>query len=126
MPFRSTLPEVDIPQCNLLSFLFPEGKNEDHIPLWIDAEDPTRSLSASQALHLIKRFALGLDKLGIPEQAPVMVVAQNQIHTPVVYLGAIGSKRIFTAANRECSRPKAAPTLDVSRAYEPLRGCDWE
>ncbi|KAI5369623.1 Putative AMP-dependent synthetase/ligase, AMP-binding, AMP-binding enzyme domain, ANL [Septoria linicola] len=99
MPIRSTLPDVDIPQCNLLSFLFPTGKAEEDKLLWIDAANPDNSLTASQALHLIKRFACGLDKLHIPKHAPVMVVAPNSIYTPVVYLAVIGSGRVFTAAN---------------------------
>jgi acyl-CoA synthetase (AMP-forming)/AMP-acid ligase II len=99
MPFHSTLPAIDVPQCNLLSFLFPDGEVEDRRPLWIDAEDTTRAITASQALHLIKRFACGLDRLGVAQQAPVIVVAPNSIYTPVVYLATIGSKRIFTAAN---------------------------
>ncbi|PIB01503.1 4-coumarate--CoA ligase-like 7 [Cercospora beticola] len=99
MPIRSTFPDLDIPQCNLLSFLFPDGKAEEDKQLWIDAAHPERALSASQALRLIKRFARGLDKLDIAKQTPIMVVAPNSIYTPVLYLATIGSGRIFTAAN---------------------------
>ncbi|KAF2214955.1 hypothetical protein CERZMDRAFT_66196 [Cercospora zeae-maydis SCOH1-5] len=99
MPIQSTFPDLEIHQCNLLSFLFPDGKAEDDKQLWINAAHPTRSLTASRALHLIKRFACGLDKLDIAKQTPIMVVAPNCIYTPVVYLATIGSGRIFTAAN---------------------------
>ena len=116
MPFQSTLPPIDFPQCNLLSFLFPHGKAEDDRPLWIDAEDTARCLTASQTLHLIKRFACGLDKLGIHEQAPVMVIAPNSILTPVVYLATIGSKRIFTAANPTYTVPELVHQMKTVRA----------
>lgn len=78
--------EVKQQQHNPLALrLFPDGK--------ADAEDTTQFLTASQALHLIKHFACGLDRLGIHEQAP------NSILTPVIYLATIGFKCIFTAAN---------------------------
>ena len=50
-------------------------------------------------LSLIKRFAVGLDKLGIPEQQAIMIFSPNHIFVPVIYLAAAGSKRHFTGAN---------------------------
>ncbi|KAM3418520.1 hypothetical protein BST61_g4498 [Cercospora zeina] len=116
MPIRPTFPDLDIPQCNLLSFLFPGERGGEHQQLWIDAADPTRSLTAAQALHLIKRFACGLGNLGIAKQTPIMVVAPNCIYTPVVYLATIGSGRIFTAANPSYTIPELVHQMKTVRA----------
>lgn len=98
MPINSQFPRIDIPKCNILSFLFPGGKAGNG-QLWLNADDPTKAISAGDTLSLIKRFATGLDGLSVPSQAAIMVVSPNQIYVPVIYLAATGSGRIFTAAN---------------------------
>lgn len=100
MPFKSKLPDIDLFSGNILSYLFPPGtSHKDEKPLWIDAKDPDKSISASQTRTLIGRLALGLDRLQIPKNTAVMVVAPNNIYVPLVYLTAAGSGRFFTAAN---------------------------
>lgn len=99
MPYKSPIPPVDIRQCNVLSFLFPEGEPVSDRPQWIDAANPTNSLSGAQALTLIKRFAVGLDNLGVAQGRAVMIVTPNHLYVPVIYLAAAGSSRCFTGAN---------------------------
>lgn len=50
-------------------------------------------------LSWTKRFAVGLDRLGIGEQQAIMVFTPNQLYVLVAYLAAAGSKRCFTGAN---------------------------
>lgn len=50
-------------------------------------------------LSWIKRFAVGLDQLGIAQQKAIMVFTPNHIFVPMAYLGAAGSQRFFTGAN---------------------------
>lgn len=50
-------------------------------------------------LSWIKRFAVGLDKLGVKEQQAVMVFTPNTLYVPAIYLASAGSKRYFTGAN---------------------------
>lgn len=116
MPFQSTFADLDIPECNLLSYLFPNGRAEDDKQLWISADNPTKSLSAAQALLAIKRFAAGLDLLEIPKQSTIMVVAPNNIFLPVVYMAAIGSCRIFTAANPTYTMSELVHQMKTIRA----------
>lgn len=99
MPYSSPLPPLNIPKCNILSYLFPPDKPVSDQPLWIDAANAAHSLSPAQLLSWIRRFAVGLDKLGVAEQQTVMVLTPNHIYVPMAYLAAAGSKRYFTGAN---------------------------
>lgn len=93
-PFR-----LDIPATDVLSYVFPEGKEPTNKPLWIDADDTTNSLAPKQLLGLVKRFGLGLDRLGIPKGEAVMMYTRNHIQIPVFYLTVAGTGRIFTGCN---------------------------
>ncbi|KAK5100640.1 hypothetical protein LTS08_005391 [Lithohypha guttulata] len=100
MPIKSPHPDIPIPKCNILSYIFASNRHAaSTTPLWIDASNPSHSLSLAKMLLLVKRFAVGLDKLNIPTGAAVMVFSPNHIYVPMVYLGAAGSKRAFTGAN---------------------------
>lgn len=99
MPFSSAEEPLVIPQCNLLSFLFADGRSESTEPQWIDAADTSRSLSLSETYKLAKRLALGLDDLGVPSGAVVLIFTPNHIYVPVIYYAVAGSKRVFTGAN---------------------------
>lgn len=115
MPFESRYPPLDIPRSNLLSFLFTKDKRTSTQPLWIDAADPSHSLSPAQAIQWIKKFAVGLDNLGVGEGQGVMVFTPNHIYVPIIYLAAAGSKRFFTGAN---------PTYTASEVAYQMKDID--
>ncbi|KAK5055332.1 hypothetical protein LTR84_013082 [Exophiala bonariae] len=99
MVHKSTFRDIEIPECNILSYLFPKDKTPSTRPLWIDARSPEKSLSPASLLLWVQRCALGLDRLGIPTNEAIMVFTPNHIFVPVVYLAAAGSKRYYTGAN---------------------------
>ena len=99
MPFKSPYPDINIPKCNILTYIFGDGQSLPDTPQWIDATDTSNSLSLPQMLSWVKKFAVGLDRMGVPESSAVMVFCPNHIYVPMVYLAAAGSKRIFTGAN---------------------------
>ncbi|KAJ9639122.1 hypothetical protein H2204_004030 [Knufia peltigerae] len=99
MPYSSPFPPLDIPKQNILSYLFPLHKPLSTKPLWMDSRDPSVSLSQAQMLSWIKRFAVGLDNLGVKEQQAIMVFTPNTLYVPAIYLASAGSKRYFTGAN---------------------------
>lgn len=99
MPFTSTFPQVDVPKCNVLKYLFPANEVPSDSPLYIDSNNPHHSLSPRQLLKWIKRLALGLENLGVERGHRVMIFTPNHIFVPVVYLGSVGSGRVFTGAN---------------------------
>lgn len=99
MPFKSKWEPLQIPKCNILSYLFPKGGDYSEAPLWIDAANPSNNFSQLKALSLIRQFAVGLEKHGILPGQVIMVFTVNQIYVPPVYLAVAGSKRIFTGVN---------------------------
>ena len=98
MPQKSPF-TLDIPQTDILSYVFPKGKQLSDKPIWIDADDTSNSLSPKQLLYWVKRLGVGLDKLGVQQNEAVMMYSSNHIFVPVLYLGVVGSGRIFTGCN---------------------------
>ncbi|OAL57412.1 acetyl-CoA synthetase-like protein [Pyrenochaeta sp. DS3sAY3a] len=99
MPFSSPFPAIDIPKCNLLEYLFPQGQSPSDTPIWIDSKDTNQHLTPRTLLQWTKRLALGLDRLGSKPGEVVMIFTPNHVFVPVAYLGIVGSKRIFSGAN---------------------------
>jgi acyl-CoA synthetase (AMP-forming)/AMP-acid ligase II len=99
MIYTSPWPHLQIPKCNLLTYLFPHGTTPSDKPLWRNADNPSDSLSQAQMLSWVKRLAMGFDRLGVSEQEAVMVFTPNHLYVPVAYLAAVGSNRCFTGAN---------------------------
>ncbi|OQU95928.1 AMP-binding enzyme domain-containing protein [Cladophialophora immunda] len=99
MIHKSRFKDIDIPRCNILSYLFPKDTVPSTRPLWVDARVPQRCLSPATLLRWVQRFAVGLDRLGVPMNEAVMVFTPNHIFVPVVYLATAGSRRYFTGAN---------------------------
>lgn len=99
MIYKSKFESIVIPQCNILSYLFPTSETPSTRPLLIDAKSPSKQLSSADLLLWVQRFALGLDRLGVPLNTAVMVFTPNHLYVPMAYLAAAGSKRYYTGAN---------------------------
>lgn len=97
-PQRSPF-SLDISATDILSYVFPEGQTPSDEPVWIDADDTTRSLSPRQLLGWVKRLAIGLDRLGVKQHEIVMMQTSNHIFIPVLYLATVGSGRVFTGCS---------------------------
>ncbi|PSN75322.1 4-coumarate-CoA ligase [Corynespora cassiicola Philippines] len=98
MPTHSPF-QIEIPETDLLTYLFPPSEPVSDIPIWIDADDTSNSLSPRQALEWIKRLGFGLQDLGLKKQDVVLVYTHNHIFVPVAYLGIAGSGFIFSGCN---------------------------
>ena len=99
MVIRSPYPDIDIPEQDILTYLFGSEDSLSDNPLWINAASPDSYLSLRTGLQWIKRLAIGLDSLGVEKGEVLMIVSPNHIFVPVAYLGAAGSGRIFSGAN---------------------------
>ncbi|OAL38399.1 hypothetical protein AYO20_02458 [Fonsecaea nubica] len=117
MPVSSPFPNIDTPECNMLSYLFPPTQSEEDqsLPLWINASNPSVRVTVADTLCLIRRFAVGLSRLEIPSQRAVMVLSPNHIYVPVIYLAAAGAGCFFSGAN---------PTYTVDEVSRQLRMSD--
>ena len=99
MVIRSPYPDLQIPEQDILTYLFASEDSLPDSPLWINATSPDTHLSLHSGLQWIKRLALGLDHLGVEKGDVLMIVSPNHIFVPIAYLGAVGSGRIFSGAN---------------------------
>jgi 4-coumarate--CoA ligase len=98
MPRKSPY-RIDIPQVNILTYLFGSGNDLSNTPLWIDSADASINLSMKQMFNWSKRLAIGLDQLGIKPGSVVLIYSPNHIYIPAAYLGIVGSGRIFSGVN---------------------------
>lgn len=98
MPEKSRF-TVDLPECDLLSWLYPKGGTPSDKPIWIDSKNPKHSLSPAQALTYIKRLGLGLQRLGLKENDVVLIISENHLFVPVVYMGVSGHGFVFSGCN---------------------------
>ena len=99
MVYKSPHPILDIPQSNILTYLFGNGPISDE-PLWLDSKDAkAKQLSPKVLLKWVKRLGYGLEKLGLQRGDVVMICTPNQIFVPIAYLGIVGSGYIFSGAN---------------------------
>ena len=87
------------PVTDVLSWLFPRDQEPSDKPIWIDAENPHRTLSLKQLLPWVKRLGLGLFRLGLKEDDVVLVVSRNHIHFPVLWFGVSGFGFIYSGSN---------------------------
>ena len=99
MVVRSPYPDLQLPEQDILTYLFASEDSLPESPLWINAASPDTYLSLHSGLQWIKRLALGLDHLGVEKGDVLMIVSPNHIFVPIAYLGAVGSGRIFSGAN---------------------------
>ncbi|KAK6369922.1 hypothetical protein LTS17_009372 [Exophiala oligosperma] len=99
MIFKSPYPDLDIPETNVLQYVFPPGEQPSDEAIWIDASNPQKSLSPRQALPWIHRIGNLLDIMHVGVGEAVMILSPNHIFVPVAYLGIVGAGRVFSGAN---------------------------
>jgi 4-coumarate--CoA ligase len=100
MPLRSPYRDLEIPETNLLDYLYPTSQIPSCKPVWIDAEEPSINLSPKQSLLWVRRLGFGLQKLGIrPGRDVCMIFTPNHVFVPVAYLGIVSAGAAFSGAN---------------------------
>ncbi|KAK6528692.1 hypothetical protein TWF694_003935 [Orbilia ellipsospora] len=102
MPFNSPFSNVDIPNVDLLTWLFgsPDDKLSDE-PLYLDSVNPgEKHISLQEYRSWVKRLSAGIQtKLGLKPQDKILVFSSNNIYFPVLLLGIVGAECVFTGAN---------------------------
>ncbi|KAI4212297.1 MAG: hypothetical protein LQ351_005010 [Letrouitia transgressa] len=111
MPFQSAFPPLAIPKKNLVSYIFQPGQTLPDTPIWIDAKDPQQRVSPRQTRELILRLGAGLDKISTRRGQVVMIFTPNHVFVPAVYMGIVGTLRIFSGANPTFTRSELAYQL---------------
>ncbi|KAB5566945.1 4-coumarate-CoA ligase [Coniochaeta sp. 2T2.1] len=106
MVYKSPYPLLDIPETNILTYLFPPGQEVLNEDIWIDSKDPSRRLSPKVALEWVKRLGFGLERLGLKKGDVAMILTPNHIFVPVAYLGIVGAGLVFSGANPSYTVPE--------------------
>ncbi|KKY23046.1 putative 4-coumarate- ligase [Diplodia seriata] len=98
MPYLS--PEhPEISPKDILSWGFDDAEYDQDKPLWIDASDPSRSVSANQTRTIIKQLVAGFRKAGLKPGDTVCITSFSDIYYSVLVLGIIAAGCVFTGTN---------------------------
>ncbi|PKY03567.1 acetyl-CoA synthetase-like protein [Aspergillus campestris IBT 28561] len=90
----------DSPYTDLLSFAFQGPVEYDQSrPLFIDAENPSRSLNASQFRLLVRTLIAGLKAHHVQRGDCVLVHLGNNIIYPALFFSIIGAGGVFMGSN---------------------------
>jgi 4-coumarate--CoA ligase len=99
MPWKSRW-HIDIPNVSLPTYLF--GGQDDKLddkPVFLDADQPSYSLSNRTYREWSKRLAAGLRARGFQDGDRLLLYSGNTIFFPVVLIGTIMAGGIFSGAN---------------------------
>ncbi|ELR05709.1 hypothetical protein GMDG_07552 [Pseudogymnoascus destructans 20631-21] len=98
-----------------VQWLFEGLDYDQNKPIYIDANNPNRSLSAAQVKTLVLKIGSGLQKFGLQKGDCACVVSLNDIYYTPTYLGIIAAGGIFTGVN---------PGYTVFEVAHHLRVCN--
>ncbi|KAK4947388.1 hypothetical protein LTR10_013756 [Elasticomyces elasticus] len=91
---------VVIPSTDILTFAFANlGQYDKDKPVFINAKNPSESISASQAYRVVCQLVKGLKALGIKEGDCVCLHSYNNIWYPIIWLAIIGCGACVSGVN---------------------------
>ncbi|KIW86931.1 uncharacterized protein Z519_12396 [Cladophialophora bantiana CBS 173.52] len=106
---------VPIPNKDILSWMFDKPKFNQDRPVYIDAIDPSRSISARQARVIIRKLAAGFHAAGVIPGDCVCVHSFNNIYYPMLFLGIVAAGAIFAGTNPAYTHFELAHHFKTSR-----------
>ncbi|KAF2100697.1 4-coumarate-CoA ligase [Rhizodiscina lignyota] len=113
MIFKSRSPDINPTPCNILDFLFPEGAPVSEQPLWIDAYNESTSVSPKQLLVWVRRFGLGLSRLGVGVGDSILIYSPNHVFIPAAYLSSVCLGAAFSGASPAFTVPELVHQMKV-------------
>ncbi|ORY08703.1 hypothetical protein BCR34DRAFT_603351 [Clohesyomyces aquaticus] len=115
MPFLAK-ENVDIPYNDILSWAYDGAQYAQDKPLYIDAEDPSNSISAAQAKTLIRKLVAGFRKAGLEKGDTVLIHSFNNIYYPIIVLGIIAFGGVYTGMNPSYTSHELKHAIQASNA----------
>ncbi|KND90427.1 4-coumarate--CoA ligase-like 7 [Tolypocladium ophioglossoides CBS 100239] len=106
-----------IPELSLQSYLF--GSPTGPLPAgkaFVDAGNPSRSLTFDEFRLYSKKIGRGLQALGVGPGDTVLLFSGNELFVPCLFLGAIMAGAVFTGASPAFGPRELAYQLEDSRA----------
>lgn len=91
--------EDSIPTKDILSWYFDEPLFDHDAPLYIDAEDESRTWTANQCKKAIRQIAAGFKANGLEAGDTVCIHSFNELNYPILVNGILGCGGVYTGAN---------------------------
>ncbi|KAE9381458.1 AMP-binding enzyme [Stipitochalara longipes BDJ] len=107
---------IETPTKDILSWMFDDPHHDKDEPVYIDAKDPSRSISSNQARVIIRKLIAGLHAAGLKKGDCVCVHSFNDIYYPMLFLGTVGAGGIFTGSNPAYTKPELLHHIKTSKA----------
>ncbi|GAB7348711.1 hypothetical protein MBLNU459_g7450t1 [Dothideomycetes sp. NU459] len=98
MPFLAEK-HVDIPSQDIVSWTFDHVSYDQDKPIYMDASDPSRSISARQARRIVRQLAAGFRAIGLRPGDCVCLHTLNDLFCPMVFHGVLAAGGVFAATN---------------------------
>lgn len=114
MPFLAK-EQYPIPTADILSWSFDGITYDQDAPIYIDALDPEKAISARQARTIIRKLIAGLRALGLHQGDCACINSFNDIHYPMVFLSLVGAGGIFSGVNPGYTPHELAHTLKIAK-----------
>ncbi|KAF2200694.1 amp dependent CoA ligase [Delitschia confertaspora ATCC 74209] len=115
MPFFAK-EHSDIPTQDILSWHFDNPQYDIDKPIYLDAANPERKISAREGKSLIRKIAAGLRKHGLKRGDCVVVASFNDLYYPILALGIIAAGGVFTGSNPGYTAYEIAHHINITHA----------
>ncbi|KAF2254637.1 4-coumarate-CoA ligase [Trematosphaeria pertusa] len=115
MPFLAK-ETIDIPTRDVLSWTCDGPSFDQDKPIYIDATDPSKAISAAQAKSLIRQLVAGFRSAGIKHGDTVLIHSFNNLYYPILVLGIIGAGGVFTGTNPSYTPHELKHAIQASKA----------
>ncbi|KAF2636241.1 4-coumarate-CoA ligase-like protein [Massarina eburnea CBS 473.64] len=115
MPFLAE-EHIEIPNKDLLSWMFDEQKFDPHKPIYIDTADPDRTICSHQARSIIRKLCTGFRAAGLKEGDCVCVISFNDIYYSMAFLGILSFGGIFAGSNPSHTPYELTHAFKISEA----------
>ncbi|OAG34742.1 hypothetical protein AYO21_11090 [Fonsecaea monophora] len=99
MVFLASGPAPKITNKDICSWIFDEPTYDVNKPIFIDANNTSRSISNLQARKIIRQLIRGLHKAGVKRGDCVLVHSFNDIYYPILFLAIVGAGAVFAGSN---------------------------
>ncbi|EME84232.1 uncharacterized protein MYCFIDRAFT_152492 [Pseudocercospora fijiensis CIRAD86] len=88
-----------LPEEDLLTWTFDHCNYDKNTPIYIDLENPSRTLSWTQSRTVVRQLIAGFHAAGLRPGDCVMIASFNDIMYCMLFLALIGAGGIFTGSN---------------------------
>lgn len=114
MPWLSDI-HVDIPNQDLLSWMFDNPQYDIDKPIYIDAANPSRTISCRQGKLMARQLAAGFRAAGLKKGDCVCMHAFNDICYSMAFLGIVAAGGVFAGTNPSYTSHEVAHAIRIAK-----------